>query len=188
METKQTIRREMLARRRALAASYIEQCSSGVCRALEEKAKSFGANTKIAAYLAFDGEISLDSFLRKIASQGKAKIFVPRWNSIGKSYELAELGKDEAVHPEEIPSGHYSVREPVGEKNSISPREIDIWLVPGVAFDKSFARLGYGGGFYDKFLSEAKSSALKIGIAYPFQIIEKVPCKPHDIKLDEIIT
>ncbi len=62
----------------------------------------------------------------------------------------------------------------------------DLIIVAGLAFDIAGGRVGYGGGYYDTFLAE-QEEALKIGVCFPFQIIEKVPVEPHDIKMDLIL-
>ena len=80
----------------------------------------------------------------------------------------------------------YGIAEPITNK-VIYP---DILLVPLVAFDKSFNRIGYGGGFYDRYIKKIKKNKniLTIGLAYSFQKIKKVPVNNYDIKLDFVIT
>ena len=80
----------------------------------------------------------------------------------------------------------YGIPEPVSDK-IIYP---DILLVPLVAYDKSFNRLGYGGGFYDRYIKRIKKNKniLTVGLAYSFQKVKKVPINKYDIKLDFVIT
>ena len=83
----------------------------------------------------------------------------------------------------------FGVQEPFDEeKNIISPDKIDLVIVPGLCFDKSKNRLGYGGGFYDRFL--IKTKAVKIAICFDEQIIENgsLPVSENDVKADLIIT
>ena len=80
--------------------------------------------------------------------------------------------------------GSYNIIEPIG--TPIPASEIDLIIVPGVAFDKSGNRLGRGKGFYDRLLHNL--SAIKIGVGYDFQLIEKINTEPHDIAMDAIIT
>ena len=63
---------------------------------------------------------------------------------------------------------------------------IDVIIVPGLAFDHEGGRLGYGGGYYDHFLS-ANPDALKVGVAYDFQLIDYVPTQCHDVRIDKVI-
>ena len=60
--------------------------------------------------------------------------------------------------------------------------------MPGVAFDKDGGRVGYGGGYYDKFLKTISKNINKIALCYDFQVISKVPLDPYDVKVDDIIT
>ncbi len=71
----------------------------------------------------------------------------------------------------------------------IVPRanEVDVWICPGLAFTLAGDRVGFGGGWYDRFLSAAKASALKLGVAYRFQLVDELPREAHDLLLDEIV-
>lgn len=66
--------------------------------------------------------------------------------------------------------------------------EVDLWICPGLAFSERGDRVGFGGGWYDRFLAKAKSGSRKLGVAYSFQIIPFVPSGSHDIKLDKVIS
>ena len=81
---------------------------------------------------------------------------------------------------------NYGIPEPVSNK----VRYPDILLVPLVAYDKNLNRVGYGGGFYDRYFKKIKKikKIVTIGLAYSFQRIKKIPINKHDIKLDFIIT
>lgn len=68
-----------------------------------------------------------------------------------------------------------------------APEQFDVIVVPMVGFDSSLQRIGYGGGYYDKFLA-TQSSAIKIGVCFELGRLEKIPAEPHDIPLDRIIT
>jgi len=83
-----------------------------------------------------------------------------------------------------LKKGYAGIMEPEGEESS--PEEVDIVVVPAVAFDLQGHRLGYGKGYYDRFLKKTK--AVKVGVAYDFQIVEKLPAEQHDIPVDLIIT
>ena len=85
-----------------------------------------------------------------------------------------------------VPSGPFAIPEPI-ELMKIAYKSIDVVLVPGLAFDKEGYRLGYGYGFYDVFLRKVPK-ALKIGLAFDFQIVDKVPREGHDVPVDIIVT
>jgi 5-formyltetrahydrofolate cyclo-ligase len=78
--------------------------------------------------------------------------------------------------------------EPTGEVFSVdSYHEIDLAVIPGVAFDRHGARLGRGKGYYDRLLS-LMLNAYKIGICFPFQLLEHIPSEPHDVLMNEVVS
>ena len=85
-----------------------------------------------------------------------------------------------------VPSGKFGILEPI-EAMKIAYKNIDIVLAPGIAFDKEGHRIGYGFGYYDKFLSKVPK-AVKIGLCFDFQVVEKVPKEEHDVPVDLIVT
>ena len=85
-----------------------------------------------------------------------------------------------------IPSGKFGILEPI-ETMKIAYKNIDLVLVPGIVFDKEGHRIGYGFGYYDKFLRKVPK-AIKIGLAFDFQVVDKIPREMHDIPVDLIVT
>jgi 5-formyltetrahydrofolate cyclo-ligase len=85
--------------------------------------------------------------------------------------------------------GNYNILEPREEcLRPVSPERIDVVLMPGVAFDLMGGRLGYGGGYYDRFLERCSPRCLLIALAFELQIVEHVPCADHDIHIHKIVT
>lgn len=82
--------------------------------------------------------------------------------------------------------GYAGIKEPVGIQ--IDTQDIDIIVIPAVAYDKEGYRIGYGKGYYDRFLPKLRKDTLKVGFCYDFQLLEKLPHEPHDIQVDLIIT
>jgi 5-formyltetrahydrofolate cyclo-ligase len=80
------------------------------------------------------------------------------------------------------------VREPPPDLPAVPLSEIELVLVPGVAFDGSGRRLGRGRGHYDATLAALSPAAVRIGLAFELQIVAAVPCEPHDMPLDAIVT
>jgi len=83
-----------------------------------------------------------------------------------------------------LKKGKFGIPEPEGSPVEIE--KIDVVIVPAVAFDKKGHRLGYGKGYYDRFLKKFKGT--KIGVAYDFQVVEKLPKEEHDVPVDLVIT
>jgi 5-formyltetrahydrofolate cyclo-ligase len=85
--------------------------------------------------------------------------------------------------------GYYNIPEPDPKKSlRLEPGEIDAAVIPGSVFDIHGGRLGYGGGYYDRFLLTDAPQAMRIGLAFELQIVDKVPLEPHDEPLDILIT
>jgi 5-formyltetrahydrofolate cyclo-ligase len=89
---------------------------------------------------------------------------------------------------DDLKESSFGVLEPESTLNAVNPKDIDLVLVPGLAFDKRGGRLGYGAGYYDSFLKEVKAEASKVAVAYSYQIIEKVPLEEHDVLIENILT
>ena len=166
----------MRERRRALTPEARTAASEIIC----SKLAAFNFHSPIAVYLASPQEIDLSPFIRKMLESG-ANVVAPRWN--GETYELAVLkGLDEA----HLKQGPMGILEPA-EAEIVSPKEVEVWLVPGLAFTRSGKRLGYGGGWYDRLLAEAQKESLKLGIAHAFQVVDDLPREPHDIMLSKVV-
>jgi 5-formyltetrahydrofolate cyclo-ligase len=82
----------------------------------------------------------------------------------------------------------FNIYEPVSGRKLPSLRQVVAVIVPGIAFDKKGNRLGFGGGYYDKFLKKLPKNSLKIALAFSSQIVKSVPSEKHDIKMDYVIT
>ena len=167
----------MRAPRRALSAEERRAASLGVCARLS----AMDLARPIAVYLATADEIDLSAFIVKALADGKV-LAAPRWN--GTSYELARLrGLDDAS----LRTGPMGIREPAAAE-IVPAQEISAWIVPGLAFTADGRRVGYGGGWYDRLLAGAAPGADKIGVAYPFQLVDDLPAAPHDIRLTEVVS
>lgn len=88
--------------------------------------------------------------------------------------------------PSSLKVGAFGIEEPQGSE-PISPDEIDVIVVPGVAFTTDGKRCGRGKGYYDKYLSRSGFRAIKIGVCYVEQLAEDIPNEPHDIVMDYMI-
>ena len=90
---------------------------------------------------------------------------------------------------QDLVPGYYDIPEPDPKKSlPLGPDEIDAAVIPGSVFDTHGGRLGYGGGYYDRFLLNDAPQAKRIGLAFELQVVDKVPLEPHDQSLDILIT
>ena len=192
---KAEIRRKMLALRRAIPPSERAAYSHRICTSLlhspllHSPLSTHNSQLTIAIYLATADEISLDEFI--ISAPPTIRFAAPRWSPTTRTYTLAHLPAPHSqlsTFNSQLPLGPFGIREPPPDAPSISPSEIDIWLVPGLAFTMDGKRLGYGGGYYDRFLANASPNATSIAIAYPFQILPSLPTSPHDLPISQILT
>lgn len=115
--------------------------------------------------------------IRHIDSIHDKNLFLPK--IVADEIEILPYSK------ENLTKGAYNIYEP-DNGNAVSPQDMDLIIVPGVAFDNHLNRLGRGKGYYDRLLK--KCNAVKIGVCYDFQLLETIPCEPHDIKMDILIT
>jgi len=134
----------------------------------------------LAVYLASPDEINIGPYIEYMLHAG-VEVVAPRWN--GETYELAKLkGLDE----KNLRRGPMGIREPI-DADVVEPKSVYAWIIPGLAFTRGGKRLGYGGGWYDRFLASAPKGAVKIGVAYSFQIVDDLPSEPHDIQLTDVV-
>ena len=140
-----------------------------------ENSAAFQMAEKILMYHSLPDELETRRFLKKW--KDIKKFFLPRVNGVN----LELLPYDET----KLEIGSFYIEEPTG--NDLHPiEEIELIIVPGVAFDSQGGRLGRGKGFYDRLLKSSK--ATKIGIGYEFQLVDQLPSEPHDIHMDFVIT
>lgn len=137
----------------------------------------------VMGYLSFGSEVRTDSFLQEMFKSGKEIVVpavYPDTKKI-KAYPINNLDKD-------LTRGHYGIREPVNRRYPAGLGKIDLVLVPGVAFDLSGNRIGYGAGYYDRFLAGADPGLSKVSVCFECQLRESIPVDDHDIGVDFIVT
>lgn len=138
---------------------------------------------KIYTYVSLNNEVDTIMLIDYSLSMEK-RVFVPRISISEKKktmefYEISDIS--------ELSPGYMGIFEP--DINGKEPDNLrnGVMILPVLAFDGEYNRLGYGGGFYDRYLQEP-DKLYKIGIAYEFQKVSQIPCEEHDVKPDMIIT
>lgn len=182
MVTKKEIRSEVLKRRRALTRQEIIEKSQCISGAVLSHPWFHAADT-ILLYMDYNKEVMTAQMIEKGWEMGK-RIGVPKVH--GKTMEYYQI-----TSFEDLEAGAYGIREPgVGcpliqtdTENSGSL----LAIMPGVAFDAARNRIGYGGGYYDKYY-EHKSNINKIAVAFEAQMVAAIPAEPFDLKPDCIVT
>ncbi|MEI6831204.1 MAG: 5-formyltetrahydrofolate cyclo-ligase [Candidatus Omnitrophota bacterium] len=144
------------------------------------KNKAFRKAKIVMFYIAFGGEVNTTEMIREAQKIGKV-ICVPMCRKDKEIMQPAIL-----ENHAKLKLGPYGVWEPATE-NLIKPKDLNLVIVPGLAFDKKGNRLGRGKGYYDRFLSTLSNKTYSIGLAFDFQILPLVPTTTHDVSVKEII-
>lgn len=168
---KSHIRTMMLKRREALHANDISEYSRRICETVL-KIDVYRKAQKIMLYLPIRNEVDTTLFVEE-ALQSKI-VLLPYVDGTLQASRISDI---DTLVPGEYGTREPRIRHPEGD--------IDLVIVPGLAFDESRNRIGFGKGHYDRFL--ATTDAFKIGLAYDFQITD-IPTEPHDIPMDLVIT
>lgn len=171
---KDDIRRRVQARKRLLSEDERLKAAEKVFSRLEQLA-AFIMSDNILMYNSLPDELSTRSFLDKWAS-GK-RFYLPRVNGLD-----LELLPYERTH---MQMGAFRIEEPTGD-DITDPRRMELIIVPAVAYDRAGNRVGRGKGYYDRLLSRTK--AYTVGVAYDFQLVDKIDTDDFDIPVDMVIT
>lgn len=170
-ENKENFRDLLLNKRKELSDDFVMQKSKVICERLLnlEVVKN---SKNIFVYNSHKNEVNTSYFLE---------------NVVGKNIYVPKIIDNEIVPciRENLIVGKFRILEPQ-ESNPINLDEIDLAFIPGVAFDLHGNRIGFGQGFFDRFLSKIDSPT--IGLAYEFQIIDKLPTSSYDVPVDMIVT
>lgn len=131
----------------------------------------------IALFVSLPDEPQTADFIEQLLLQNR-RVVVPRIEGeVMNFYDISEG----------VTTGAFGIMEPVAT-TPIAPSEIDVMVVPGVAFTQLGARLGRGKGFYDKYLSHNGFRAYTVGVCYPCQLVEELPTEEHDKLLDLVVS
>lgn len=166
----------MREQRNGLTDSQRQEHSVVVCRKLEELRKKLRTST-IHTFIPMGSEVDVMPFI--LSEFEKDSTIVAPQTLKGRELKHLRL-----ISPDALESGRFGTQHPAGDE--VFDGKPDIILVPGLAFDHRGFRLGYGAGYYDTFLQK-NAQAFKVGVCYPFQLVDEVPIEPHDVQLDQII-
>lgn len=184
METKESIRARIIEQRKLLSIQEVNEKSSAITKRLCSLVQYANAGV-VMAYMSFRNEVATDAFINRCSRDGK-RVIIPKVQQIPAPalllYEIKDPGQD-------VVKGFMGIPEPDASRlERVDPSEIDMVVIPGVAFDKCKNRLGYGAGYYDRFLPTLRPDSLKVGIAYEMQITDSVFAEEYDIPMDMVIT
>jgi len=181
----QTLRKMILARRDKLSLVDQTEKSEKIIASLLELPEIQNSST-VFVYVNFRSEVQTVSFIRTCIDRGK-RVAVPVTLVTEKKLQAVCITDPDT----DLRPGYCAIPEPVPElrrKMEIDPSSIDTAVVPGSVFDIRGGRLGYGGGYYDRFLSQDAPGTTRVALAYDLQLIETVDLQPHDQLMDRLIT
>ena len=178
------LRKDILTARGRLTADELRKKSSSIQSRLLNLEEIITSNT-IFVYVSFRSEVETLNLIQSFLNLGKI-VTVPITRVKEKRLDAIQITDPET----DLVHGYCDIPEPEEAlclRQKVDPAVIDVILLPGSVFDERGGRFGYGGGYYDRFVS-AIPGALRVGLAFDLQIVEKAPIQDHDEILDLVIT
>lgn len=183
METKAEIRKRILAVRKGLTDEETASKSESIVQKV----------IKTPEYREADNILLYADYCREVMTRGifedallhRKRIYFPRVDKLANSMEFYQV-----ISVRQLERGYMDILEPKEEVRSryrFQSKEDTLVILPGVAFDTAGYRIGYGKGFYDRFLAN-KRQLSTMALAYACQIVDEIPRDKHDIKMDKIVT
>lgn len=181
---KQSIRSKYLGCRNSLTVNERRIKSGMICDKIK-KEQAFLEAEGVLVYMDYRSEVMTTELVTELLAGGNKKVYAPKVEGMDvKFYEIKDLS--------DLQEGYQGIREPEGSLETLLTVEMTeelkcFALVPGVVFDRERGRMGYGKGFYDRFLAKY-IKVTTAALAFECQIARKVPAEAHDRKVDMIIT
>jgi 5-formyltetrahydrofolate cyclo-ligase len=169
----------MLARRRALPIMEVKSASILVQQKFIVTAEFADARV-IALYAPIHNEVDTTEVMHAALASAKIVLFPAVCH---RGLEFRRITNPSVLH-----RGAFDILEPDATCLAHFPEEVDLIVVPGVAFDVFGRRIGYGKGYYDKSLHHLSGKGKIVGFCYDFQLVYEISDEPHDVKMDTIIT
>ena len=180
VQQKSDVRSLIESQRKSLSGESVDSQSSKIISHLKQLPEYQAAKT-VHCYAAWRNEVNTYQLIKDTLQTGR-RVIVP----------VTDLSSHTLLHSEiksfdELKKGTFGILEPPKDRfRKVAISEFDLVIVPGVAFDLCGHRLGFGGGFYDGFLGDVK--ATKIALAYEFQMVDKIPTRAEDEKVDILVS
>lgn len=180
-KTKVELRHQMRERLAALTMDEVHAASASAERRLE-RLPVFAHAHSVLAYVSRRHELDTHPIIQRLLQHGR-RVYVPHFDEATRQYAVSELRDFHG----ELAVGKYEILEPRPEAvRRAHPNIVDVFLVPGLAFDRTGNRLGRGKGYFDRLLHEVRG--VKIGLAHDFQLLDEVPADAHDVHMNLIVT
>ena len=177
MDTKKEIRKKVFAARKQRTDAWVEEMSKAITQRVVAL-PAFKHADRILAYADYNHEVITRYMIEQAWTDGK-EVAVPK--VFGKDmifYKLTDFSQ--------LESGYFGIPEPREDGETVSWEDA-MMIMPGVEFDEKCDRVGYGGGFYDRFL-EKHPGICRVAVGFSFQILPEVPTEPTDIRPQVVVT
>lgn len=183
---KEDIRKQSITIRNKMDINEVFTKSECIAERLNQL-EHINSARSIMCYVSFGNEVYTHDLIKKWICDGK-QVSVPCVVNNVKESKYMHAVKINSFDELKV-AGKYGILEPpLLDCNIINPKMLDVVIVPGCAFDINKNRMGFGAGYYDRFLSNVSSECKKIGICFDFQILDKIPFEEHDVPLDLVVT
>jgi 5-formyltetrahydrofolate cyclo-ligase len=176
---KRKLRQIMLARRRVLSDVEASEFGHVIQRTFIASAE-FGRAGMVGLYAPIHNEVDTSEVLTALLAIRRAVLYPA---VTGDMMEFRRV-----LDPDMLRRGAYGIPEPDASCEVIDPGLADFIIVPGIAFDETGKRIGYGKGFYDRTLHHLEGTGKLIGFCYDCQVVETIVGEPHDVTMDLLIT
>lgn len=179
---KRELRQAYLSRRREMSLDTVKRSSLAICKDISSTAW-FQRSKRLLMYMPIRREVDLRPLMDVAWRKGKT-VYLPKADPVTHAMDAY------AVHSlDELKAGAYGILEPPADATKEADLEkLDCVFIPGVVFDRHGYRIGYGGGYYDRFLPRLAPSTLLVGVAYAWQVVERIPRDAYDEPLHVLVT
>ncbi|MGD0836608.1 MAG: 5-formyltetrahydrofolate cyclo-ligase [Polyangia bacterium] len=187
-EEKRALRRAMAEQRDALSAAQREELVTQATARFLSLPEVRGASV-LAGFISTRSEVDTAPLLGELGRRG-VDVVLPR---VSTGLIPPRLRFHRVAQPSDLVFGIFGLLEPSSQCQEVSAHAIDVFMVPGLAFDRRGARVGYGGGYYDELAAYVRAhpdatAARFIGFAYDFQLVDVCPAGEWDVPLDCVVT
>lgn len=181
---KADIRSLVLRQREQMDAALHAQLSAAITHRLVSLPE-YQRASMVLGYMSFGTEFASRDWVQRVLDDGK-HLILPRVDSVSKQLELYRVQD----LTQQLQQGAWGIAEPVPERceRLIGLNAVEFALLPGVAFARDGARLGYGGGYYDKLLARMERRPVLVAAAFDVQLVDAIPQEDTDVKIDRIVT
>lgn len=178
---KKEIRKDIISKRNSVDREIRQDWDKEILKSLINS-KFYKSAKSIFTFISYGSEVDTIKIIEQALKEGKV-VYVPKTYKDTKEMKAVKI-----TNLTNMVKDKMGILEPVEVSEDSIGEHFDLIIMPGVAFDSFGNRIGYGGGYYDKYLSNYKEETLKVALAYDVQMLNKIEIEDHDIKVNYIIT